>query len=377
MAGLTTRVFASIREIPPDLWDSPLDPDDAPATHRFVSACEDACVGGATFRYLLFEQDRQPVGWAGLCRMEVSLDLLADPVTRRLIQTGRRVWPDLLKLPILFCGPPVSLGQSWLRLRPPVNAPAVVAALIGGMEDLAPELGARLLCLKEFGEAELPLVEQLASHGCFRAPSLPGCRLDIRWPDLAGYRSALRSGYRRQWDATRSESERLGWRIRTVHDVGAVLDTFVPLYDQVMAHAANRLEWLERPFFRRLAHHFEGDLRMLELSQAGQTRAMALLLPTPGTLWFLLAGLDYDSDPGLRCYPYLVSRVVSEAIESGARCVELGQTSLRVKTRFGGRPTPRWFYLKHLGPRTHRWLEKGAGWLFPQSPVPRRRVFHQ
>lgn len=375
-SGLKTRVFHSISEIPPEVWDSLLDPDDAPATHRFVSACEEAGVAGATFRYLLFERERRLVGWAGLCRMDVSLDLLADPGLRRIIQVGRRAWPRLLKVPILFCGPPVSLGQSWLRVRSQSDAPAVVAAMAEVVEALARELDTSLICFKEFGEDELSVAGQLVGHGYFAAPSLPGCRLDVRWPDLAGYRADLRSGYRRQWDDTLRSAARLGWQIRTVHDVVRAIDQFVPLYDQVMAHATNRLEWLERPFFLRLAEHLGGELRMLELRDDTQTRAMALLLRTPGTLWFLLAGLDYECDPDLRGYPYLVGRVVAEAIESGARCVELGQTSLGVKTRLGGRPTPRWFYLKHVRPRSHWWIEQSAGWLFPAPRAPARRVFH-
>ena len=109
------RVFRHIDEIDPALWDQPLGADDLQASHRFVSACQRSGVEDATYRHVLVLRGGRAVGTASLFRMEVSLDLLGGAAIRHTARVVRKVWRPFLRLPVMFCGLPVSFGASCIR----------------------------------------------------------------------------------------------------------------------------------------------------------------------------------------------------------------------------------------------------------------------
>jgi hypothetical protein len=108
----------SIEEVDPRLWDSILDPDDLQASHAFVQAVERSSIEDAVFRHTLGYHRGQLAFHASFCRMTVSLDLLAGAGLRIVARSTRAVYPRFLRVPVLFCGLPVSFGQSSLRFGP-------------------------------------------------------------------------------------------------------------------------------------------------------------------------------------------------------------------------------------------------------------------
>ena len=90
---------------------------------------------------------------------------------------------------------------------------------------------------------------------------------------------------------------------------------------------------------------------------------------------FLLVGFDYDLNPDDEIYFNLVKQVVAESIRLGADSVVMGQTSYALKSRFGARFEPLYFYLRHRRPLVQQLLVRFAPFLFPPTTVPSRRVF--
>ena len=102
-----------------------LAPDDVLATHRFIRVCENSRVADAAYRHITVHDGRQLLAIASCCRMQVALDLLSTGVVRGAIQGVRRWRREFLRVPVAFCGLPVSFGQSCVRLRPGTDAPAI------------------------------------------------------------------------------------------------------------------------------------------------------------------------------------------------------------------------------------------------------------
>src|SRR3954451_12088756 len=132
---LQVRVYRDVNDVPAGEWDSLLGPDDLQTSHRFVRICQEACQE-AEYWHLVAYQGERPCGVATLSRMSVRLDLVATGLTRSLLHLPRRVWPGVLRVPVLFGGPPVSFGQPCLKLAPSA-APAVVSLLAQATERIA------------------------------------------------------------------------------------------------------------------------------------------------------------------------------------------------------------------------------------------------
>jgi hypothetical protein len=376
MSDVQVRVWRNIEEVRPAEWDFLLGPDDLQQSHRFVRLCQESRVEDAEFWHLLLYQGGRLCGVATLSRMHAHLDLLAADLPRRLLGAVRRCWPGFLRVPILFCGLPVSFGQPCLRLAPWADPVAACRAVAGTMEQVARATGVGLLCLKEFDPGGAERLESLGGQGFFRVPSLPSCSLPLIWDSFPSYLESMTSGYRRQVRATLAARRSAGLQVRCLDRFSREGKAIFALYGQVIQRARFRLETLNSSFLHRLDTELGDQSRAIFLERGGRPLAVAILLRTPKVVTFLLAGLDYSADRAWQVYPNLVLEVVAEAIRSGASRLEMGQTSYPLKSRLGAIEVPRFLFLRHRHPLGHLLLRRSARLLFPRQEYPRRRVFH-
>lgn len=369
------QTHSDIAEVDPGEWDSLLEPDDLQATHRFIGVCQRSQVSDAAYRHVTVHGGGDLLAIASLSRMQVGLDLLSPGLVRGVTRVVRRWRRGFLRVPVAFCGLPVSFGQSSLRVRPGADAPRIAGLIAQELERWAQGSGAGVLCFKEFGPRDLTLVRPLAEHGYFRAPSLPTCTLAIAWRTFEEYLGAMRAGYRRQVLASLRARDRLGLAVRLVPDWEAEAARIFPLYEQVMDRAPFQLERLNLTFFQHLAADFPDRTSALLVERDGALLAAAILLHAPGALTFLLAGIDYARNRQSHAYLTLVAEIVAEAIRRGATRLDLGQTTYDLKGRLGAGTSPRWLYIKCSGRTAHLALRAASGALFPRVSPPPRRVF--
>lgn len=364
-----------IAAVDPRAWDSLLASDDALATHRFISVCQGSRTADASFRHITVHAGDELLAAASCCRMEVALDLLSTGVVRSTIRGVRRLRRDFLRVPVVFCGLPVSVGQSSLRLRPGADAKAIAPLIAQEMEAWARSTGTSVLCFKEFAPSELPAAEPLTALGYFRAPSMPSCALDGQWRTFEDYAGAMRAGYRRQLLASLRAREEQQLTVRVAREWARHVERIFPLYEQVMDRAPFQLERLNEAFFRHLATDLGDRTGAILVERDGALHAAAVLLYTPGTLSFLFAGIDYAHHRQSQAYLTLLAEVVAEGIRRGARRIELGQTTYDLKQRLGAALSPRWLYIKCTNPAVHYALKAASKALFPAVFPQSRRVF--
>ena len=368
----SVRTYDDIAQVDPHAWDALLAPDDIQASHRFVGVCQRSGVADAAWLHITVHDGDRCLAIASCSRMQVDLGLLSSGLARGAIRSARRWRRDFLRVPVAFCGLPVSFGQSCLRLRPGAGAPAITALVALALERWAAGNGASVLCFKEFAPGEQRIVEPLTEHGYFRASSLPACVLDIPWLTWEGYLGAMRAGYRRQLQASLRARNREGLTVREISDWAAQVARIFPLYEQVMDRAPFQLERLNQAFFRHLATDLGDRTSALLVERDGALLAAAVLLHAPGTLTFLLAGIDYAHHRQSQAYLTMAAELVATAIRHGAKRLELGQTTYELKQRLGAALSPRWLYIKCLSPALHSILRAGSRAFFPAiSPAPR------
>jgi len=373
--NVNLRILPRIADLPPADWQRLVARDDRLAEHAFVRVCQESRIEDSELRFLAVEEERQLIGTAAFFRMSVSLDLLADSGFQVMVSRLRSRWPGFLRVPVAFCGLPVSFGTSMIRWDRPDSANCVIRAARDTLIRLGDDCRTPLLCIKECSDAEAVHLDLLQADGWLKVPSLPACRLDIRWRSVADYVSSMRAGYRRQWLATDEQARRAGVTVTEVRrDIDP--DRLHRLYLNVMCHASHRLEVLPQAFFVRLLHEYPGDIRVWQARVGSAIPGMVMVLMSPSRWIFLLVGLEEPLSRKAGAYGALVQRIVAEAIAAGAGSLELGQTSYELKSRLGGRTMPRWIYLRARTRGLQQLLGVAAPHLFPVPLVPERRVFH-
>lgn len=374
-AQYRVTVHEDIEDVDPHVWDSLISPDDLQASHRFIRTCQASHIEDAVYRHVLLYQGVELSAVASFCRMTVNLDLLAPSAVRMATSAVRALRPSFLKVPVFFCGLPVSFGQSCMRFAVWADRAKALGAITGVMEELADDLNCRLLCLKEFGSTERAFLDPLTDNGYLLLPSLPFSRLTLRWKTFDHYVSDMRANYRRQiiTDERRAQNHEI--RVHHLVDFEADSARLYTLYEDVMDKAEFQLERLPPAFFRNITKNFGGRVRALLLEQNGEAAAAAVLLCGHETITFLLAGFDRRLNRKYHCYPFLLKEIIREAFRMGAKTLELGQTSYALKSRFGAYTVPRWLYLRHREDFSHKLLGMASGALFPAYQAPSRRVF--
>jgi predicted N-acyltransferase len=371
------QVYRRIDEVRATEWDSLLAPDDLQTTHRFIRTCEEAEIENARYRHLMVYQHGALAAVASLCLVRVKLDLLASGRVRRAIRWVRGRRPGFLDVPVVFCGLPVSFGQSCLRLHPEADAAAALETVHAAAEAFAIEEGARVVCFKEFTAPEASVLQPLTDRGYLHLASLPSCRLALPWSSFDAYLADMRSGYRRQVVSTLRSRERSGVSVRVLEDFRLECPRIFPLYEQVMDRAEFQLERLNLAFFQRLGANLPGETGAILVERDGEPLAAAILLRSPGLTTFLLAGIDYARAQESGAYVHLVTEVVAEAIRAGTAALELGQTSYSLKQRLGAEPSPRSLFFRYRTPVVQHIFRVAGGAFFPGVALPARQVFRE
>jgi predicted N-acyltransferase len=390
--AMKVNIERSIKQIDPVLWDAINASQGLYWTHRFVHCMESSSVEDAEYWYFIVSLGEEPVATAVLSSFVVSLDLLLPVWVQRFCSVIRRIYPSFLRLRMLFCGMPISIGKHTLTVSDKLSAEYVLDELNRAMLRIASDDGIRYLCFKEFTGKDLPTVDSLKNHGYFRACSIPRVELNLRWESFEEYLNSMRHGYRRMVrqslaqiginpatesilkdDNNDSSAPRLVVR-RFTREMAAVTHK---LYLEVMRKAEVKLEILNRRFFENLSAEMSDDLISICLEDNDGIQGTALLGRNGDCLNFLFAGFSYENRDRYRTYFNLLNGIIAYGIEHGFEKIDMGQTTYRAKQRLGGKAEPVYFYLRALSPTVQQILRFLNPILFPAARIQKHRVFRE
>jgi predicted N-acyltransferase len=381
----------SIYDVDEKLWDSINAKKDLFHTHRFLRCVEDAKVENSHFWYLLFYSEETLIGTAVLSSFVVSLDLLMGGMLQKFIMILRLFLPHFLKIKLLFCGLPVSIGKNGLTISNPSWGEQLIHLLVKEMEQIAHKRKIQMICFKEFPKDEDQGADILTQFRFIRAKSIPYISMKLPWKNFQSYLAAMRHNYRRhvlrslkKWghseplietDASKIASDKPALVLAN-HSVCSH-QQFCRLYLEVMARAEIKLETLNEPFFEYFYKNMDQDMEILAVVRGEQILAAAILTVYQRVMTFLLAGLDYSELEKHDIYFNLLYGIVSRALQRGCTRLDLGQTPYWLKQCMGGGETPVYFYIRAERRYLHRLLKTFQFILFPELKLKRIHVFRE
>jgi hypothetical protein len=347
---------------------------------RFIAVVERSMAADGRFWCLIvYDEVGRPVGTAGLSLCWLDLVLLGQPRLKRIAESVRRLLPKFLKLPVLFCGLPVSAGQSHLCLAPESDSRQVLALVDEALRRLARRHGAKLIVFKEFAPKDRGRLDDLLTLGYELGDSFPMNHFPSRFGSFAEFCASLRSHYRYKIRRSQRKFHEAGFRVEHLSGEAALArytDDVHRLYESVVDRAEVRLECLPRSFFEQLVRHFPAEVRFLAVVKEGRIVGFSWGLLTGGTYQSLFIGLDYGCSAAGDLYFNLMTEDLAYALDQGVADVQVGQTADVFKSRLACAAEPRYVYVKGTG-RVMRWLvRKTARWFFPPpAPPPQRDLF--
>jgi predicted N-acyltransferase len=380
--GYTYRLYDSIREVPRDAWmslrhggsDLYMDPG-------FIATVEETMEAGRFWSLLVFDEHGRPAGSACLSLYPLDAALLAPPRSRPVTHTIRRVWPGYLKFPILFCGLPVSAGQSHLRFAQDADTQEVLRQLDAALMRLTTQVESVAIVCKEFTDEELSHADHLRELGYIRGYSLPMNCFSPRFHNFDAFVTALRSHYRYKIRRSQRKFATSGLKIAHFSGEDALAqytDEVHELYLAVVERAEVKFEILPAAFFRQLVRHCGDSVRLTAVFQGPRIVAFSWGLLVGESYQNIFIGLDYESNHEFDLYFNLMAHDLDQALRTGAREIQVGQTADVFKSRLGCEGRPRYVYAKGtrwFSAQPLRWTHRLL--MPPPPPPPARDLFRE
>jgi predicted N-acyltransferase len=347
------ELYETIAAIPPDVWNAARSATPSCFTDpAFLHAVERGLPERTrVFHVVVRDEKGNPAACASLCLMAVDLLLLTPLRVLRLAGWGRR--PRFAMLQVLFCGLPVSSGQSQIGFAPGADRKRAIEKLDDLMQTLARQERAKAIVYKEFSDSDCQDLDGLVNRGYMRTESRPTYELTRPFADFDAYCSSLKSHYRNDVRRSQKKFDRAGCSVVHLTNPDDILHEYTPkvhrLYEAVVVKSDVKLEMLPIQFFRELVKHHVGRVSLTAIYRDDQIVAFNWGLDASPVYLFLFCGVDYAKNAEADLYFNLMYHQLDLAFRRGARLVKFGQTADAFKRRIGGAGRPLNLYVQPRG----------------------------
>jgi predicted N-acyltransferase len=371
------RIVNSLKAVRLDEWNQVFSTSggDICMDPRLLRALEATMANVSQFRYIIiYDKAGEPVACAVLTTFQLDLAIIAGAGTQRMTKLLRCIFPSLLRVTVLFCGLPLSVGQKSLLIAPDANANDVILLLDNIVGEVAGNEKAQVIVYKEFEDKDSAQLDILIRRGYHKGNSLDMHYFSPRFRDFAAYLTSLRSDYRRKVLRSQQKFTQAGLRMVRYRDPESIKRVYTPevhqLYEAVFAKAKNKLECLPLEFFRELARQFPDDISLTTVYQEERIVAFNWELCTGQTYHFLYCGLDYAVNRQYDLYFNMLYADLDHGFREDVTDIKLGQTADTSKAQLGCEQQPLYFYIKGAGRLWGLCINVGFSLLFPNRPLP-------
>lgn len=337
---------------------------------KFLEVLRRAKVEDSKMHFVMVKCNDEAI--ASTVLTEYRLDLGLFMGSQSFISRVRKRWPSFLYIDVLFCGTPVSSGQSNFQVRVPIID--VLPEVLSYMQAFAHGHGIKHLIVKELNDAQRREWSSiLKEKGYFHGYSLPETTIRVNWSAYADYLNSLKSSYRRQILKSLNLSAKrindlpkiIENQVNILSSAEVNLDDFFEKYLSVMDRALVKMETLNKDFFKNLFRDFSDDLVVFTYVRPSGERSYFLCVKFRSTLYFLwTARTDSDSDND---YFILLQAIVKFGIENNFETIHMGQTSYYPKMRIGAFLEDRHVFHKCASPILHNLLKACRYLIYPKE----------
>ena len=330
---IETTAHPSIDAFAPDAWNRlfPRELED----HAYLHAIERAGLAGFRYFYFAVRDGDRLLAAAPAFATDYRLDTTVQGGLRRVTEALAKVFPRLLRIPMLSLGSPVTerCRAGFAPDSAPEQQAAWLDAILTHTEAVAAKEKFGMLAVKDAPQDQIAWQQVCPSHGLRALPGLPGATLDIPWHDLDGYLESLgastRKDLRRKWRT--GAALKIEWRNSLV----GIADDVQRLYRETLAHAELSFEELTPAYFENVLRDMRGRAFCVTYSEGDRLLAFNLVLHDSEHLLDKFLGMDYAAMDRYNLYQLSWLENVRHCIDNGIGVYESGQGLHDEKRRLG------------------------------------------
>jgi hypothetical protein len=376
---LHSTIYSSADQVPPEYWTAlTANERDLTMDRRLIGAFESKMTDCVCSAILIQDEQNRPMAIA--CNWLMRMDLANYPWLAAPVKMLRKIWPNCLKLGILFCGLPLPCGQNHIRFAKDAPRDEVWQELHRALGKIAAQQHAAMVVIQQFDKNEITGLSCLTDLGYLRAELPPMHYFDRPFGSFAEYVDALKSRYRSQVNRSLKKFQAGGFRVEQVRGpdelAARYTDELHKLYTNVWQRSPYKAEYYSADFMRELGRRFGADASLTIISRGDSPAGFTMGLRHGAIYHNLYSGMDYSLKADGDVYFNLFYNDTDFAWKSGATEIHLGQTSDDFKSRLGSRIEPMYLFIR---PRHGliRWgLRTFRKWALPAvKPVESHDVF--
>jgi len=303
--------------------------------HAYLRAIERAELAGFRFLYFAVHEGGRLLAAVPAFVTDYRLDTTVQGGLRRFTEALAKVFPRLLRIPMLSLGSPVT-ERCRVGFAPDTTREQRMAwldAILARMETVAASEKLGMLAIKDAPLDEPAWQQACPRHGLRALPGLPGAMLAIRWNDVDAYLGSLGASTRKDLRRKRRAGEALRIEWRT--DLAGIADDVQRLYRETLAHAELSFEELTPAYFENVLRDMPGRAYCVTYREQDRLVAFNLVLQDSGRLLDKFLGMDYAAMDRYHLYHVSWLENVRHCIEQGIAVYESGQGLHREKVRLG------------------------------------------
>ncbi|MGH8182204.1 MAG: GNAT family N-acetyltransferase [Rhodanobacteraceae bacterium] len=303
--------------------------------HAYLRAIERAELAGFRYLYFTVREGNQLLAAVPAFVTDYRLDTTMQGGLRRMTEALAKVFPRLLRIPMLSLGSPVTerCRVGYAPEATPEQRATWLGAILARMETVAAREKFGMLAIKDAPLDEPAWQQVCPRHGLRKLPGLPGATLDIPWHDVDGYLDALGASTRK--DLRRKRRAGAALQIEWRSDLAGIADEMQRLYRETLAHAEFSFEELTPAYFENVLHDMPGRAHCVTYSEGERLVAFNLVLHDDARLLDKFLGMDYAAMDRYNLYHLSWLENIRYCITRGIGVYEAGQGLHREKLRLG------------------------------------------
>jgi len=375
---MKVKIYRNIAEIDEAKWDAIVGKEQIFCTHKYVEVMERAGINDGRCYYPVIYDGDEIIAHACVYFIRTELDLFANGVTKRIIHFVRRKWKNFFILRSLECGPPAALGNT-ISFKNGVDCARVPQLLCQEIENLAKELGIKLVLFRDFYDEETKFCDLFKRRGYMKIHNLPLAKIKIRWKSFDEYLNSMRSNYRCKIIKSMDKCARANISIRLLKDFSVhYARELKRLYDNVFGQAKEiKREPLNEIFFQNIDKNLKEKSAVLLALKDDKPIGFMLLLFNDKELISALIGLDYDYNREYCIYFNLFYKAIELAIENGMDKIDMGITTLNPKRDMGSSVVALNMYMRYSNAFLNKIIPILFDMITPPDTTQPRNVFKE
>ncbi|MDR1707107.1 MAG: hypothetical protein LBR46_03800 [Prevotella sp.] len=305
----------------------------------FFKASELATIPDTSFLYLKITRENKVFAIIPCFTYNLSLDILAPTLIKRILKFLRLFFPKLLRIRIFGIGSLASTCCQHIGIRKNISEDdfnLLSNIITNEIKSKAKKLKHRILFLKEVPANKLEEIAKVFKNEFHFYYSLPNCYIPTL-RDFSPYPLALK---RKERQRIRNMKEKFNksYRWDLIQDFSEVADIFEKLYLETLGRSKNKFEILNKEYFFALNNLFrDSSFFLAAKNKCDQIEAIGIVLEDTESLTPLYLGLNHMNrvDDIKLLHTNSLLRVVEEAELRGKSYIALGQTSYYSKVLSG------------------------------------------